>query len=181
MIFGAVSAIQKGQAESAQKKAQAQIAESNAVIARRAADDERVKGSQEARQKAIETARLIGMQRAGAAASGVVVDAGSALDLTADSAAFGKLDQLRITNNAERRALGFETKAANFDAEADALEKASGAAQTAGFLNAGTSLLGGFAKAPASGGGAPFSTSGDIFGARAFSGRTGIPLATGAR
>jgi len=156
-IFGAVSALQEGAANKQQADAQAGIAKSNAKLARQSAEDARAKGVQERRQKQIETARLIGLQRAGAAGAGVQVDSGSALDLTSDTAQFGKLDELTIKNNAEREAFGFEAKAAQFDADADNFKKAGDAAMTSGFLKAGTSLLG---SANAAG-----ITGSDLFGA----------------
>ena len=55
--------------------------------------------------------QFIGRQRAFIAASGAVVDVGSPLDITTDTAALGEIDALTIRNNAQREALGLQATA----------------------------------------------------------------------
>lgn len=143
-IMGAVSSLQQGAAASAAAQSDADIAGQNAILAQRKADDTRVRGKQEARAKQLETLQLLGLQRAAAASAGVSVTTAdsSITKLTEDTAQFGKLDELRIVNNAEREALGFEGKASIFLSKKDAAKQASKNATTAGFIGAGTSLLG---------------------------------------
>lgn len=141
-IVGVVGALQQGQAAKSAAKSDAKIANHNAVLANRKAEDARTRGAQEGRAKQIQTMQLLGLQRAAAAGAGVQVDSGSALKLTEDTAMFGKLDELTIRNNAERQALGFEGQASIFGAEAEAAKAAGSAAETASFINAGSSLLG---------------------------------------
>ena len=148
-VLGAVSSLQEGAAKKAAADSDAQIAQQNATLAQRKAEDTRVRGKQAARAQQLETAKLLGLQRASAASAGVAVDTGSALKLTEDTAQFGKLDELRIVNNAEREALGFEGKSSIFLSKKDASKQAGKNAQTAGFIGAGTSLLGGFNAAGA--------------------------------
>lgn len=133
----AVGQIQQGQAAKQQAAYQAAVARNNAIIAQRQADDARARGEAEARKQALRTRQLIGRQRATLAANGVLVDQDSALDITSDTAALGKLDELTIRSNAEREALGFQAQQANFLSDAglaDATGRASvDAARSAAF------------------------------------------------
>lgn len=134
---------QKAAGEAAQQQAQYQaqvaennkvIAENNRIIAQRnidtarqnreaalreagqiegAEDDARAKGQIDIARSAIETKRLQGRQRAVLAANGILVDDGSALDITSDTAALGKLDQLTIKSNVAREAAGYTAQANN--------------------------------------------------------------------
>ena len=90
---------------------------------------------------------------------GVAVDVGSALQLTEDTTKFGKLDELRIINNAEREALGFEGKASIFLTKEDASRTAGKNARTAGQIGAATSLLGAGSALSGLGGGTAATTS----------------------
>ena len=109
-VVGAASSIANASYQSA-------VARNNATIAERRAADARVTGSISASRRREQTAGQIGTQRATLAANGVLVDQGSALDLTVDTAGFGELDALTIRSNAERRASGFEEQAVQFEAE----------------------------------------------------------------
>jgi multidrug efflux pump subunit AcrA (membrane-fusion protein) len=116
--FSAYGAMQQGKAAAAQAEYQAAVGRNNAILAQRAADDARLRGEEAARRRAVETRQLSGRQRAVLAANGVLVDQGSALDLTSDTAEIGKLDELTIRSNAEREALGYEAQGMNFNASA---------------------------------------------------------------
>lgn len=143
-VVGAVGQIQEGQALKEQAAYQAAVARNNQILAERAAQDALDRGKIEEQRQRSATKQLQGRQRAVLAANGVVVDVGSALDITSDTAAIGELDALTIRSNAEREALGFRTQGMNFQAEAD-LAKAKGeAASQAGYMGAmGTLLSGG--------------------------------------
>ena len=125
IALSAAGQIQQGKAAKAQANFQAQIAENNSIIAGRAADDARERGRIAAGERDVKTRQFIGKQRVALASSGQEVDIGSGLEITSDTAALGKLDSLRIINNAEREAIGFETQAGSFKAEASA-RRASG-------------------------------------------------------
>lgn len=140
-VLGAVGSVQQGFAAQQQSEFNAQVARNNQVIAQRKADDARTRGIAEERKNQIASDQLLGEQRAAAAAAGVDVNVGSAADLQADTVAFGRLDDLTIRNNAERAALGFEAQGTQFGIEAQAQIAAGKNAATAGFLNAGSSLL----------------------------------------
>lgn len=89
----------------------------------------------------IQKARLLaGSQVASAGAGGVDPVTGTPLTLEAQTMQKGELDSLRIISNAQRTAWGYEAQG-NID------EMQGDNAQTAGYMNAGSSLLGGLSKA----------------------------------
>lgn len=110
--------IQQGKAAKAQADFRSQVAKNNAIIAQRNAEDARARGKTAAGEQDIKTRQLIGRQRVTLAATGQEVDVGSGLEITSDTAALGKLDSLRIINNAEREAAGFDIQSDVFKSEA---------------------------------------------------------------
>ena len=140
------AALAQGRAGAQAANYQAAIARRNQEIANRAAEDAVARGEAAVGRKALQTRQFIARQRVAQAGLGQTVDVGSALDLTADTAAFGKLDELTIRSNAEREALGFRTQGLNFGASAEladlraqsALLEGQAAATRAGFELAGT-------------------------------------------
>ena len=157
-VVSFVSGIQQSRAAQAQASFQAAVARNNQIIARRQADDARLRGEQAAAQVtvreradtarlALEQRQLIARQRVAQAGLGQVTDVGSALDLTADTAAAGKLDTLTLRrnaaferkvarNNAEREAIGFLTQGFNFEAEARLASLRAESARSAGIISA---------------------------------------------
>jgi hypothetical protein len=134
---------QQAKATRSQQNYQAAVARNNSILAGRAAEDARKRGEIDASRKAAQVRQLIGRQRAVQGGSGSLVDQGSALDITSDTAAFGKLDALTIRSNAEREALGYEAQGSNFDAAAQlATMKGDAAADSAKTAIAGTALSG---------------------------------------
>ena len=108
-------------AEAAERRGafEAGVARNDAILAERLAADAIKRGDIAAEEQERKTKLLIGAQRAGFASHGVLVDEGSAGDVTEDTAAFGKLDELTIKHNAEREALGFRTQGANFQSSGE--------------------------------------------------------------
>ncbi len=143
LALGAAGAVQQSQAASAQATYQAAVSRNNAVLAEKAASDAEERGRLEEKQSRLRTSRTIGSQRASFAANGVVVDEGSALDVTADTAELGEVDALTIRDNAAREAFNFRAQGSQFQSDAGAFETSAANSQTAGFLNAGASLLDG--------------------------------------
>ena len=94
------------------------IAENNRINALNLAEDARKRGGADAATFSAKVRRLQGQQKAVLAANGVLVEAGSALDITQETTNIGQLDALTIRSNAEREALGFEQQASNFGAQA---------------------------------------------------------------
>lgn len=117
--------IQQGKAAKAEADFRSQVAQNNAIIAQRNADDARARGKIAAGERDLQTRQLISRQRTIFASTGQEVDVGSGLEITSDSAALGKLDSLRIIDNAERAATGFESQSRDFTAES-ALAEATG-------------------------------------------------------
>ena len=101
-------------AQQAQARYQAAAAEQNAIIAeQKAADLRKNVLPQRLAQHERKVEQRIAMQRALLAANGVVVDQGTALDITTDTAVYGAIDALTIRNNAERAARDQEIEALN--------------------------------------------------------------------
>ena len=117
MVISGVMAAKGQQDAAAQQKYQGQVAANNVKIANQKAEDALVRGELDERKHRVQIAAMMGEQRGGAAARGVLVDEGSALDQVADTAAIGELEALTIRSNAEREALGFRQQAAAFAGE----------------------------------------------------------------
>jgi hypothetical protein len=121
-VLGAgVSIIGQGQQAAAQRASleyQAAVSRNNQILAERQAADATERGRIAERNQRVKAQQLAGRQRAVLAGNGVVVDEGSALDITSDTAAMGEQDALTIRANAEREALGFRTQGMNFGAQA---------------------------------------------------------------
>ena len=135
-IIAGVAAVQQYQTAAAQAEYQSSVAQNNQIIANQKAEDAVERGKLEERSHRIKIAQLMGQQRAGAASRGVIVDAGSALDIELDTAAIGELEALTIRDNAEREALGFRQQGEQFGAEASFL------GSTGKSLSSGAALAG---------------------------------------
>lgn len=122
----------QAKAQSNEAKFRAAVARNNDIVSRREADLSRARGEQDARRQEERTRQLIGTQRATLAANGVVVDQGSAADITADTAEIGALDAITIRRNAEREALLRESQGAEFASESALRERESSSTLRAG-------------------------------------------------
>lgn len=146
-VLGAAGAVQQGMAAQQSAKYNAQVADMNAQLSDRRAKDALERGKldeQKSRQKA---AQIKGQQVAAMAANGVDLNFGSPLDTLVDTAVMGELDALTIRSNTYRESYDYQVDATNKRASA-ALSRAQGKnALTAGYLNAGGTLLTGGAKA----------------------------------
>lgn len=95
-----------------QQTYQAQTARQNAAVQAQmsgiSARDAMARGLQEAEQHETTVQQLWGEQRATLAASGVMVDQGSAADIQRDTLAMGARDALTIRSNAAREAWGHQ-------------------------------------------------------------------------
>lgn len=163
-VASTVSSLVGGKAEA---KAARQAAEYNAAVAKtnaeRAAlarDDALARGDIEVAIRAQETQQLVGAQRAALAAKGLDPNTGSAGQLQTDAIGTGKLDELRIANNAAREALGFENQRLDFGFAAQAGQQAADDARSAGQIGQVQSLISGAGRF-----------------ARGFSGNTAVPTA----
>ena len=116
------------------------FAKYNAKVAENQAAGERMRAAVAAGQQREAHRRVIANQRAQYGASGVDVASGSPLLVIADSAKQAELDAQIILSGGEARAGGFQAQAA--------LDRFQGrAASTAGYFNAGSTLLSGSSRA----------------------------------
>lgn len=116
----------------------AQINEKNAAIADLQSKDAINRGAITEYQIRRDTKRFIGDQRVAAAASGVDVNSGSAVDAQADTAGLGELDAITARRNAQMEAWDLKNQANNLRAEAKLNRKG----KASPYLAAGSSLLG---------------------------------------
>lgn len=111
------STYQSGQAAKAQAQYQAAVARNNEIMAKRLAEDARLRGDEEARKARKRAEQLAARQRAALAANGVAVDEGSAIDLLGDTIQLGEAEAQTLRSNAEREALGYIMRAQGFAAD----------------------------------------------------------------
>jgi hypothetical protein len=146
-LIGGVGQLEQGKATEQADKQQAQIATMNANLANQKAKDDIQTGQQQEQQKRLQTAQLMGKQRAAMAANGVDLSFGSPLDTLVDTAKMGEVDALNIRTNAYRASYEDQVQGANYTANA-AIDKEKGEnALDAGYLGAMGTILGGAGKA----------------------------------
>lgn len=151
MVSSAAGSIAQGRATSASDKYNAQIAQNNAIIAQQNAAFEGEQGAANAGIEQQKTRAQVGDIKASQAANGINVNTGSAVDVRAGAAELGKLDAITIRSNAARAAYGYQTQAASDSAQAQLDRAKAKNASTAGYINAGTTLLNQGASAGQSG------------------------------
>jgi hypothetical protein len=146
LLGTAVSAYgQYSAAKAANKQAdyQAKVAANNAATAEMEAKFAEQQGQRNAEAQRRKTAIMIGAQRARMGASGAVVDTGSFLDLTLDTARGGELDAMALLNEGKMQAWRSRVQGSNLMAQSN-LYKSS---KTNPFLAAGGTLLEGAGRA----------------------------------
>lgn len=116
------------------------VAKENEKIQANSARDSLQRGANQAADAKENARRVAASQRAGAAAGGISVDSGSALDLLTETAGMGELDALTVRNNAQRAAYGYNVQAMNTKAQGR-LARAHGNAQAASTLLTGASRM----------------------------------------
>lgn len=132
-LVSAVGAVAGAQAQASQMKYNAEVAEINAKTARQ-------QGQYEADRIEDEYQRKQATQRVQALKSGVDPGYGSAsIIIDQETPRNSWLDQQTSIWNRETQAVGFENKAKDLRAQASATK-------TAGFLSAGSSIIGGLGK-----------------------------------
>lgn len=126
-LIGAYGQYQQGQTASA-------MADYNASVQNRMARDALTRGGIAEDNQRMKVRGMIGAQRARTAASGLLVDSGSAGELTDETAMFGEMDAQTIRANAMREAWGHKVNAVNY-------QNQGAAASQAGTIGAATTLL----------------------------------------
>lgn len=149
-----VGGMMQGQQKSAGYIGQASALTQNAAYLNRAANDARYRGVVDADTQRVQTQNMIGTQRAAMAGNGGVVDDGSNALIQQDTAQYGELDAMIISNNAAREAYGFEVQADSNLSNASTLKKNAKTGMMSSLLGGIVGGLGGaFSGGMFSGGG----------------------------
>lgn len=117
----------------------AKTAEYNAQVAENNAQSAKQEAAYEAQMTRDQVRRVVGAQRAAGASSGLNIESGTPVAVLGDTAKQGELDVLARLYQGNAAATGFMNQAAQFRAEGKA-------AKMSGFINAGTSLIGGMSN-----------------------------------
>jgi len=147
-------------AQASAYEAQAQMAEYNAKVAEQNSKLAESQASAEARQgyenmqsMRLKGAKAIGAQRAAAGASGAVVDIGSNLDLTIDTAQLSEIDAINEYNKGIDQAYNYQIQAVNFRnqrnsylAESQSYYNAASSTRSSASGSAWSAALGGIAS-----------------------------------
>lgn len=149
-LLGAISG-SKGQrksGEAARQRAdfQAAILRNNATLLRTLIPDVFARTAVTQRRIQLSTVQTVGSQRAALAAQGLLIDAGSARNIIADTFAVGQATEIDAQLNAERQALRLEIAAINSENDAKVTQLAGAQAEEASKIQARGTLLGGFAQ-----------------------------------
>jgi hypothetical protein len=129
----------RAQAARRAAEAQARQDEFNAHLQDMAAGDALQRGEVDSGNVKRQTSEAISSDKAQLGASGVDVQAGSALDALAGQRARGELAALVVSSNAKRQAWGFEGQAANYRAHGQYALQQGDDAFLAGLLGTGAS------------------------------------------
>lgn len=116
--MSAVGAYQQNAAQNAQMKYQAGVANNNAITAENEANYARQTAERNEEAQKRKTLEVIGTQRAAEGASGAVVDNGSFMDVTLDTAERGTVDAMALLREGDLAAWRYENQAANFKTQA---------------------------------------------------------------
>ncbi len=138
LIFAGVAvagALVGGAAQYRQLDAAQDQAKYDATLKKYQARDAAQRGQREEELVRARVAKIRAMQRAAFAASGVVTDYGSSLDVLEDTTYYGELDALTTRANFEREAWGYRAEARSAENRADSL-------RTQKYFSIGTTLLG---------------------------------------
>jgi hypothetical protein len=141
----AAGAIQQGQAQAAQGRAQQQAQQYNAVIKDQNARLARQQAGSREEQQRRQSRQLMGQQRAALAQAGIGM-MGSALDIEEQSAVRAELDALTIAYEGELQAKGMLAAAQQDLFQGEMALAAGKGEQAASYISAGASLLSGAAR-----------------------------------
>jgi hypothetical protein len=150
--MSAAVAYQQSQAVAAQNRYKAAVARNNAITAQRNADAIVERGKIAEQEDRARTRQQRGSAKAVQGAQGFLVDDtedSTNVQLLADIAEAGKLDELRTRDKTRLEARRAEIQGVNFTAQAGLFSSAASQAETTGKLSAGANLLSGAAKSAA--------------------------------
>jgi len=143
------AAIKSSQAQASQAKSQRNIAQFNAALAERDARTEEARTALEQQRASQEAQRQQSTLRAQLGASGAVVGEGATLRIEAEQAEESELQNLLIGYGGQLNQARFRTEAANLTAQSRLYGQQASNIRTAGFIQAGSTLLTGFGQAAA--------------------------------
>lgn len=145
--IGALGAIRSADASSSAASYNAEVAANNATIAQQNATWAGQAGEQQAAMQEQKTRATVGAIQASQAAGGVDVNSGSAVDVRSSAAQLGELDAITIRSNAARQAYGYNVQAAGDTSQSQLDRFQASQDTTGGYINAGSTLLGGIGSA----------------------------------
>ena len=156
-VYGAVQSANAQQkslnAQAAQAEYNAKINEKNKALAEEEAGANRKAAYENMNAKRLDTARLIGRQRATQGANGAALDEGSNLDAISETAASGEIDAINTFNQGidqsyknQIEAWNYQNKSMGEYANAGALGGAATEAKNQGYVNAAIAGLSGMAS-----------------------------------
>jgi hypothetical protein len=120
----------------------AAVAKQNAAQATMNADRAVQKGQLDAYDADMQLKQIIGQQTAAQSASGIAVGSGSSAAVQQSQQMIGAADRTRIVDNAGVTAYNYRVQANDLLSEAKMAKQQANNALMAGFINAGTSLMG---------------------------------------
>lgn len=141
--IGAIGAKTTADANAASYNYKAAVANNNAIIAQRNADQATEAGQVGAQVQGLKTKNLVANELVTQASNGLDVGSGTNVKVRESAENLGHLDTLTILSNAAKNAQGFKVQGMNFTAEGQLDKAAAQNAETAGSFNVATSLLGG--------------------------------------
>jgi len=138
----AAGSIASGREQAASAKYNAQVQSNNSEIAQQNASLAGAQGAANAAIESQKTRAQVGGIKAAQSANNLNINTGSAVDVQSSAAELGELNALTIRSNAAKTAYGFQTQAASATAQANLDKSQASYDEPAGYLKAGTTLLG---------------------------------------
>ena len=145
--LSAYGSIQSAQAQKASADYQAQVAAGNQQTALQNAHYASMSGEQQAAIQEQKTRAEVGAELAAQGSSGVDINSPTASAVRTSKGMIGALDAQTIRSNAARQAYGYQTQSTDFANQASADIAKGQNAETAGYIDAGSSLLKGVSAA----------------------------------
>lgn len=140
-VLAGVGAVKQGQAADAAAQSQSNVLRAQAIQEEARATSERAIAQRKAEEETIKAERLMGRQRAVAAASGAGTG-GSAAEIEGDTAAEGKFQSELQLWQGEERGKGLDFQAGLDRVAADDKRAQGRAAKKASYIQAGSQILG---------------------------------------
>ena len=141
VTMSAVSTVAQGYSQMQQANYQAGVERYNARVLENEATKTRNVGIEAENEQRRATAELLARQRVQAAASGVNIGSGSALQLQTDTMNLGEVDALRIRSNYADQARSMEDQASLTRSRAGAIQSAGRSAFTGSLLSAAGGVM----------------------------------------